>query len=444
MTQQTEVNQAIITPEHLSEPELYGFLNGIGNHEAKLLTAAIVTLHPDEAFSESRLASEVKMRQGNIPEWIPRSSVAFKYCVNSLEPIGAVVKSTVAGRYGPVAAYQATEFGSTRGPSFIGAQLDWGLEYPKVSSQKILGATSSSSELRSPQVRFLIYQDILTSPKEHISYVNIAESLNAYGIDKKVLDAQLRSMQDLGIIHIDSQLVEWNPTFRILSPDLHHPGYKLGDLQPTTQLFYRAMHNLYESGQKEVDMDTFLAACLAIDPSANQPRLRKIIAHGTNEKTSTLATNIEMIEKGVVEDQRTVVSLTDQYRPAIEDFCDRMQQIADGINLDHYEKRAREIIGNPVEFSALMAKAKRFSSAVKGQTEVLWRKVLAILPDDEPISTHTAVERLAEAGEKYDLETVRVALNGLVKSQEAVVATIAADPSKKTKINVYQRTSQST
>src|SRR5688572_9235326 len=94
--------------EHLEEEKLFQLIDGIGNIEAKLLTTALITLQPHAYFTRTILARELVGRQGQHVQWKPSDRVGMGYCQKSLEPIGAVVKSTVKGRTGPIDAFKAS------------------------------------------------------------------------------------------------------------------------------------------------------------------------------------------------------------------------------------------------------------------------------------------------------------------------------------------------
>lgn len=383
--------------EQLNEAEQFELINSIGNHEAKLLTTAIITLNPGQSFIAGQLHKELISRQGSDVQWQLHDEIAFKYCQNSLEPIGAVAKSTFDGRRGPITAFAATEFGTESGLPFAGALLDWSLMYPDISLQKVFGPTATTGMTRSPSTRYLLYSALLTGDSDGVAYTDIADTLVDYDIDKKVLDSQLRTLDDLKVVSVESKMVDYNPTVRILNPEFWHIGIKFDDLQPSTKLFYQALKEFTRSGKYETDLNTFIATCQSLDPSVSLPKIRRLFTFAVSDKTANFLSNVELVDRGVTGEDRTRVTITDDYKLALEDLCNRLEDIKSGQKLAAYKRRAQEIVNNPVDFASLMAKAKRFSAGVKGQEAggaVLQQKVKGILDIVGPLTVRQVTERL--------------------------------------------------
>ena len=427
--------------EPLREIQLYDLLNGVGNHDAKLLTAAIILSDPNSAFTPQRLVNIFKEKQGEDIHWAPNSSIPLSYCERSLSPIGAVTKVAVEGyRHKPSIAFIASEFGTQFGLAFSGAILDWSLKYPDIPLQRVFGSTVSSGDTRSPKTRYLIYSEILTNPNPEASYVDFAKSLSSYDVDEGLLGHQLRDMEQLGILTIRSKLREYNPAIRIVAPDYKPYHHTVDDLRPDYRLLVVAIDKLHAAGQADTDLNTLLAKCLELDPNANPIDLRRNFETSSHKNSpAQLRAMVEVLDDQ--EGQLTTISLTIEYETAIAELIERLQGLLSDEDLEAYEKRALEILNNPSEFAQLVAKTVRFSNFINARTEGginLQGKVKTILKNLGALSVREVQDQLAQSGDVYDRYTVRLILDGLTRRDEVLAETVSPDPYKKNRVKKYQ------
>jgi len=127
--------ESLVPPAALSDEQFLHLVNGVINHEAKLLTGAIICARPDEWIKRTALRSAVISCQGKEPAWAVSKVLPTNYCDQSLGPSGVVTIGTVEGQGGQVKAARATEFGARWLLAFAGGTLEWGLEYPDASVQ---------------------------------------------------------------------------------------------------------------------------------------------------------------------------------------------------------------------------------------------------------------------------------------------------------------------
>ncbi len=424
------------TPEVLSDELHFRLIDGVANIEGKLLTTALITANPDRYFTRAILNRELVDRQGTGIGWKPSDRMGERYCTDSIEPIGAAVRGIADGLKGPISTYTATEFGVEHALPFTGVLLDWSLRHPEISVQKIFGATPTTGEVRSPSSRYLIYQAILTGGTEGSSYQDVINSLNGYGLTPKVVEGQLRALDHLGIVNVNSKNKYYNPRIQILSPDYFHTAIAFEDLQPETKIFYKTAKELFNSGKHEINMNSFLEASLTIDPKVDLAKIRKVFLMGIQDTNSP---NIALIDKGSLGENRTYVTFGEGYREPIEELCEAIEAVKAGQDLDNLRVRAKQIINNPADFSALMAKSKLFSSAVRGKTQdlKLKDKIADLILTEPGLSAKQISERLSEDGDTYAIKTVRVALNGLVIASQATKSKVVEDPSKKTSVDIF-------
>lgn len=438
MTLQQELNQPNQTPEHLSDERLFDLVNGVGNHEAKLLTAAIVTSVPDDAFSSKRIENALVTGQGSEPAWTPDHKLGFKYGIGSLEPIGAVVKTTTEGRLGVVDALQATEFGATYGLPFSGALLDWSLRYPDLSLQKLLGKTGTTGTVRSPQMRYLIYSELLTTD-DGAAMTDVVASLESYGLDYHSIHGQIDDMEKLGLVHVDSQRKSYNPRIEISNPAYEHVAINFTDIRPEMQLIYKTIGTLYGTGSREVTLDALIKECQDLSPDVDPTILRTILVHGIRENSTGFGSRLKIHEDDVAEDP-TGITLKSELAKPVMDLCQRIENIRDGKNLDEYSLRAKEIIASKDDFKKLMAKAQTSSFSVKAQAEGgagFRDRLEGLVKSMGAVSVRQLAEHLEANGETYHIESVRLALNSLVKQGRLDTGERKISNSKKAVIKVY-------
>lgn len=261
-------NEQINAPERMPRQVFYDLLNGVGNHEAKLLVSALITSQPERWFSTTGLKHELRSRQGIHPGWIQEPTTTFQYCSNSLEPIGAVVKGRVAGERHEVDAYKTSDTGQKYGLAFAGEILDWSLAHPEVSVQQILGSTSTTGAVRSPETRFHLLEAILSHPTESPSEKDIVDSLNDLHSEDGV-ENSLNFIRHAGLIEITATPQEdFNPLVMITGPTSNKEVFRIGN---GAQAVRATIDMLYKQGTTELQFSQILKNAISAHPDVDPP-----------------------------------------------------------------------------------------------------------------------------------------------------------------------------
>lgn len=188
------------SPESRFQSSLPELMAGVGNHEAKALLLLYMAKHP-VASTTHYLSQGFNEFIGPGADWYPSPTIPFKYCIDSLAPIGQVAEETVESINGSARGFRITGYGQTVGKAAVGGLLAWSLEYPEISLQQVLGATQSRTSMRAAETRIAILQELITSPAPHVSKTEFMPGLqhnispNEYSDHLRLLDSNLGSLK---------------------------------------------------------------------------------------------------------------------------------------------------------------------------------------------------------------------------------------------------------
>lgn len=425
-------------PERMPVEVFYDLLNGVGNHEAKLLVTAIIASHPDYWFTATKLKNELTSRQGPHPAWPQLPMTTFLYCKNSLEPIGAVVKGRVAGDYREVDAYKASESGQKYGLALAGELLEWSLEHPEISLQQIFGSTSTSGAVRSPETRFHVLEAILTHPSGTPSEKEIADSLSDLHSEKGI-EQNLNFMKHYGHIEVASTPSdEFDPLVKITRPTSDRNFYEITDAAKAVR---KAINKLYEQGETEVSFSKLYEEAVSANPGVDPTKIRDSVVKGINS-TSTLHPELSVVDRGGIVRDKSIVRLAQTSRTALEDLINRLESLADTEDLGLSRQKAVKIIDDPIKVNALMEKARISSpshrGAVEGGTQDLYDRVLRIASTMGKLSNKDIRDQLKYEGRPLSPGRTGQILRELVSQGQLKALTAEPDAQRKRKITVYE------
>jgi hypothetical protein len=356
--------------ELMQEEVVFNYLNGAGNHEAKNLLASLVLANPERTFKSSQAANDMNARQSGSVEWEMRSIDIAQYFDRSLEPIGAVVRRQVIGRAGKIVdAWQASTEDVEVKLALSGATSVWGLRWPDVSVQPLLGATASPTEARAPQVRMQIYKALLTSKADVSANELVISTFGSEYAHATGAHETLRTLGKVGILAYHSKKQGYNPIVRIENAKYASNGLKLEHTTPETQALFKALQRLGEG--MEIAINDLVDVAQSIDPSINANKLRRNLGPvGNPDSLVRHFPGLNLIDaKGIQSRETTRVSLGEDVRKPIEDLVATIEDVSVGRNPGVHIDRAKKILANSDEFGMLMAKARRFSPQVRGQQE---------------------------------------------------------------------------
>ena len=399
--------------ETLDDEHFFGLLDGIGNHEAKLVTAALLGSQPDDWFTRNSLHKALISCQGASPARIMNQSLPGRYCEKSLEPISAVVSKHIETPQGPVLHYRSTRFGKTWGLGFSGGGMDWSLEFPDTSVQKLLGDSSSPSARRSPETRLGILSGLLDDHTGDISIPELALSLSPGDHVASNVNVHVHRLERQGVVEVTSVVRDYNPIYRIDDPTFRHSRFDITDTQPATQVIYQVMDRLSQAGETEAAHERILDVCLELSPEIQYQRSadawlmpRATTADYPGWTTGRAGTPVKVI----------VRKLKSEYVDPVAGLCSALDRSRDPSYLPDNMDRARAILFDPAACYALMFKAMRFSAKHAGATEgseVLKQQILGIIRSLGSASTQGVTVELQKGGKDVSRSSVYKILGSL-------------------------------
>ncbi|MGD0283990.1 MAG: hypothetical protein ABSB12_00095 [Candidatus Saccharimonadales bacterium] len=425
--------QNIEAHEKLTPKEFLGFLNGVANHEAKLLTSAIILNYPNIPFKVRTIRQNLIDLQGEEDGWRNFApSLGGDYCRNSLAPIGAVVRADIVGKGDQlVEAYKASDKGPLFLP-YVGALLDWSLRYPQFSLQEIFGKTQTPGQTRSPQTRFYIYKDLIENP-EGISVANLQSgAAGAEYVQDDAITKQVNALLDEGVVTFSSKSSNNNPEVTI--NDTSYNGTNdLYDTSRENQGIYKFISQC--SNGAKIDLESFIEGVLVVDPSLDPVKLRNKLIRGCGRGNAY--PNLVM---PVESSDFSKVQLVEGYIEAINNLLSRLEECLKGSG-DIYKQKMNVILYSPALFANLMKKAKSFSKSVAAHNMghvVLEEHLSRLVEEAGSMTTEQAMTSLGhEVGRKLSRDAIRTILNELVRKGDLECNLHSVDKTHSRKIKYY-------
>lgn len=435
------------TPERMPQELFFKLLNRVGNHEAKLVTLGIVLSEPAEWFTRADLEDEIESRHERYAGWIPSAAVAFGY-LETLQPTGLINQGFTQGRRSSMAvACRASEVQKWHPAclAMVGEELEWSLFYPDISLQQILGRTGSPSSVRSPEVRFTIYEELLTSPIPAPAAADIISALSGLYPRGDLIRTQLQALRDLEIIDINSSHSdEFDPLLEIIDPVFSHDSLAFEQLRPETKVLYKAMQSFHATGISILTSSELEKACFALDNTIDRTVLHKLVNQGRSLRSTTLP-GIRLVDNKDIETGKySRVSLRPGVKGAVYDLTTRLEKVVAGEGIEESRQKALYILEEPELFSYLMAKARRFSSIHKaspaeGGHERLASKVALAVDLLGRATVREAQARLKKDGIILNRDVIRLMLISLVEGGDFEVSLVQPNPAKRTRVAQYSR-----
>lgn len=419
-----------------------GLLTGVSNHEAKLATTAIITSQPDVWYSETSLWNEVKLRQGENAGWIPDRKGPIKYCYYSLSPIGLVAKGVINGERGEVSAFKANDEqpeAVAKGLALSGSLMEWSLQFPDISLQKVIGVTHSVGAFRAPEVRYGVLKQLVDNIGSPLSYMDIARPLVSADVDERNVFGAIRELTNNGILKTQQIDVAEDVVLEITGPYQYRgAGLRLEQISEGGQLIYGAIDLLWAKGIKEVSFKEITEAVLEINPEADMTKLRQFWYYGSKTEYVNMP-NFKPVSRRM--NQPSIVALSPEHTDAIIDLVNRLREIENpDSDLTAHRIKARKMISDQISMAAIYAKAKKFSSNVTGQEEsreVVCNSILSIVVDAGKVTVNGVFEALAKTDHRLTEASVRNYLGQLAKNGALIQEKLKLDPTKKREYNFY-------
>ncbi len=425
--------------EALTEEGFNRLLNGVGNHEAKLLTTALIGSQPERWFTRNGLHSELIGCQGGNVAWRVSSTLPRNYCDDSLEPIGAVVASEIEGKRGPVHAFHSTEFGKTWGLAFAGGLLDWSLRYPDVSLQKLFGKTNSATAVRSPETRLQLFTELLTNPDSEVSFTDVTRSISDNRFSLPNINRHFHDLERLGIVSITTTMQDFNPILEVSDPTYRHLSISLEETSIGTRTVYKAIERLYITEEKEVTLERVLELCQEIEPGVDiQPIYRQLVK-ATSDKSFRYP-GLTLTDRNGAPIKRNSVKIEPAHVEAIEGLLQTLDSLQNPQNSQAFIDKANDILSNPNACSTLMEKAQRFSAVYAGSvegSEVTNQRLISIIRELGSVTALEVRDELSKRGRDLNRQTVMRLLGSLAQTGKISAFEEQLDPRKRNKIKRY-------
>ena len=398
--------------------ERFNLLSNLGNHEAKLILGALMSLEPDENLSLSALTTAFNALQGPTPVWNLTPGAFSTYLQKSLIPAGLVDETIPTLAKGSRRTYKpAAEWtnGMNRMLAFCGSLLEWSLNpsHDNLSVIPLLGRTGKFSPHQSPEIRYKMYHHLLQNPGAAPKDIYTALELPSYNI--RSAQQQIRNLGEIGIIAVTSRVESYNPQLQI-SADIAR--YSQMKSQGLTGTLYQALQRLYDRANEPVATVTreqVLATCQEIDPQADVHALRMTFNNQGGRRYSSGWKIVR--EADYDEDKLVSASIHPDHEAAISDFCERFASLSDPEAREHYKEVARRILADPDAITQIMAKALRFAphaAEVRGDTP-LRKAIFDVVAEFSELTIRGIMAELRQKGIQADKTTVTDHLNDLAQ-----------------------------
>jgi hypothetical protein len=431
------------------------FLNRGLNHEFKLVTAGLFLTRAGEWFGASLLSSETKKLQGNKPGWEQDPSTGLNYCSRNLEPAGVLEKGQVfsnSTRWGPryIEAYRCNTENQQTALAMVGETAEWGLTYPDLSTQVVLGGSVSPSELKSPELAWNIYRQIIAYPNRSLSAQDIFNALLEAnpGYQYEPVTRRISELDNLGLIdYRTTQDADYDPVVRITDPEFNHKSHNFALVRPETRAIYETMQSLFSQGISVINTKGLIEACLQTNPAIDAYTLNAIFTMARSENSTYLPGLTLLDNHGIEEGKSSSVVLSEETAEPIADLTTRLNNLANGVGLPEAVEKALKIMGSKKAIRKLTAKAKHFSAAfsaseAEGGHE---KNVKLVTTKARALGICSIAE--VQAGLREDditvsTQTIRTILDNLVKKGEFEGLLVPKAPPRKRTIKKYREVTE--
>lgn len=436
----------------LSEENFYSLHNALGNSGAKMVTLGALALHPELATGALYMGDEITALQGNASGWPNFTHEnAVGYCKATLEPIGTVVRTTATGRRGfPIAAYQASDFGTRWGMAYIGAVAPWDLDTDH-SLYALFGKTATTGSVRATEVRHKIWQS-LTTVSGTIGYEDIVDDVLGLTPDmnRQTVSDAIADLARSKLVRVTSVFSDdFDPQIQIVKPEYDHHTLTFDELKPETKAHYGAIKALRDSGNVRPLVSEVVERIRAAHPELNPAKVRRFIITAINSTSGDTQTRIgvKLIDrKGIPVRKRTNIEVDPGAREEIADLLDRLDQVRNPKHTNKLRKEAQRVLNTPGLVFRLMEKAAADSPykriAVAG-AESYHQAVRKILCDIGEVTTRQVHDLLSEQGNPRSLESIRQTLESLLDNDEVIVE-LRPISATRTKLVRHYRISENT
>lgn len=391
---------SVATPEFsditLPEAELYPVIDSVGNHPAKMLTLGVLSEQPHVFYSSSNIGTRLRKLQGDNPGWLQQSNNFKKYCEKSLGPIGMLVESKIDGQRGhPVDGYRISQKGLEIGIPAAGALLEWELENPNLSLQKLLGSSNTPGEVeaRMPTARSRVYEELITHPNNEASFSDIMTNTRETFSRVETIINELRHA---GVISVETKTEPGERTLLLSEPDMEYIFPQIDNVLPETLALYGTAGYLVAKRVSRITGDAFLEEMSSnfpdLDPTVVWKRL--IFARAAGR---VACIELEPFSEDVR--KKLKINLVEEYDEPVQDYLNRLSKLRHSPSyIEQSRNKVAEIMSEPALVASLMKKAQENSHCANALSIDTWRQILATKLLDGPQDTFSLHSSVSEDG----------------------------------------------
>jgi len=348
----------------------YDCLSGALNHEIKDAMTLLFYSNYDQEQSGLSIARALVKAQGAEPAWegFHVSGQMKQFCEISLEPLAHVVTGSKE------AGWQASRDEPIGKLALAGFVADWSLRYPDWSVQALFGRANKYAAVKAPEVRYQVYKTLLET--NNLSIIKLAAAIP--GVKSESMHTQLAPMYEQGILEKQS-VIGNNPHLKIVRTEI--------PVEASAELMTREVRALYDAMQQlgvgtVIAMNDLVDKALEQDDTIDGVLLRDRLHGGPS---SGWLTAVQFVDHDLKSrDERSAISITEAARGPVKDLCKGIAAIQDGhdgMTRDAVE-RAKDILGTPEDFRALIAKGRSSSLNTKRLSPAEnHRQLLSIVAD---------------------------------------------------------------
>jgi hypothetical protein len=435
-TRQAQEHMAVTAERWHETCELVAAL---GNHEAKGIL--LLDLWQQGIFlSGNQMVQSINRRQAAEPGWLPKSrSLFFAYCQNSLEPSGLVESGTAQLHATPINAYKISQPGIAAGVPAAGLLLDWGLRYPNLSTQTLLGPTNSRGSTRAVETRANLLLDMLSHPLPGRVSVSALAGLSETHFATVV--STVDQLVKIGLLKKESVLEDNTRQYRALSTQ-HEGNHHLESFRADTQLLYQFLATL-KVGQvftQQEAIDYVIAGLTSLSVDFDAAEIRQHLSNNLSAKGQNKFPEVERLEL-YNDGGFTKLTLSEDSVEAVRELMNILLAINDQTPPIMAQGRdlAQTIINTPKLVAQLMLKAHDFSPNAEANLEQVSSTLKSVISKTKaPLTAAQVNAKYAEiSGRSLSKTALLHHLGRLCGAGEIGLAQRRSDPSRKRLSNYY-------
>ena len=358
------------------------------------------------------------------------TSIPFKYCQDTLEPIGLVTYAVIDEQLNSW-GYAKTAYGQDQGVPLAGLLLEFSRQDPNHSLSDYFGKTASTAKTdqeegqtegdkkRAPATRLRLFRELVTSDLP-VRQIDLVQRIGEYHV---LLSHHLKSLKERRVISYES--TEQGEPFSIYGFESDHPPTVVPAYRSNRRLTNDLWQILAQNPQRTYTIEEMAGVYLEANPHALdfnmdylRPRISGVLNHlhkrgfASRQKFSCYYKSAITLSDGQRAKIGKLVGLIDGFQNQKPEIMALGRQMAD------------YFMANPTETTRLMAKAREHSSHANQRDATQTKEAVIYYLTASPQSTAKKI-RQGLQNEDISLSDRRIGqlLLELLRSGE-IVATV--------------------